>query len=123
MPIVQIEHVQLAMPAGKENEARRFYALGLGLEEVQKPENLAARGGCWFELGNVRVHLGVDTDFRSAKKAHPAFVVSDLDALREKLDGLGYTLTDDQPLKGFRRTYVADPFGNRIELMEPVTGP
>ena len=122
MSIVQIEHVQLAMPPSKEPDARRFYTLGLGLDEVRKPENLAARGGCWFELGNVRVHLGIDTDFRPAKKAHPAFVVTDLDALCKKLDGLGYTLADDQPLKGFRRTYVADPFGNRIELMQPEAG-
>lgn len=68
MSIVQIEHVQLAMPPSKEPDARRFYTLGLGLDEVRKPENLAARGGCWFELGNVRVHLGIDTDFRPAKR-------------------------------------------------------
>jgi len=119
MTILQIDHIQLAMPAGGEEKARHFYATALGLDEVQKPAHLAKRGGCWFERGPVRVHLGVDPDFHAAKKAHPAFVVSDLDTLCDRLQTLGYTLTDDQPLQGFRRTYVADPFGNRIELMEP----
>ena len=119
MTIIRIEHIQLAMPAGKETEARHFYGTALGLAEVPKPPHLAKRGGCWFESGQARVHLGVDPDFHAARKAHPAFVVSDLDALCDRLQSLGYTITDDQPLQGFRRTYVADPFGNRIELMEP----
>lgn len=120
MTILQIDHVQLAMPKGKESHARSFYVKMLGLDEVAKPANLAKRGGCWFEHGIVRVHLGVDPEFRPAKKAHPAFVVSDLKALRGKLESAGYTIEDDQPLEGFLRTYVYDPFGNRIELMEPL---
>lgn len=119
MNLVQIEHVQLAMPEGKEDEARRFYVRALGMDEVPKPENLAKRGGCWFETGAVRVHLGVDADFHPARKAHPAFIVRDLNKLRQKLAGLGYPCNDDEPLEGFRRSYVMDPFGNRIELMEP----
>lgn len=119
MSILQIEHVQLAMPKGKEDLARHFYMLALGMEEVPKPENLAKRGGCWFQSGAVRVHLGVDADFHPAKKAHPAFIVSDLKTLGQKLVGLNYLCKDDEPLDGFNRTYIFDPFGNRIELMEP----
>jgi len=109
-----------AFDKGKESDARCFYVETLGLNEVAKPANLAKRGGCWFERGIVRVHLGVDPEFRPAKKAHPAFVVSDIKALRARLESAGYTVEDDQPLEGFQRTYVYDPFGNRIELMEPL---
>jgi catechol 2,3-dioxygenase-like lactoylglutathione lyase family enzyme len=119
MSLLQIEHVQLAMPKGGEDDARKFHMLALGMEEVQKPENLAKRGGCWFQTGAVRAHLGVDADFHPAKKAHPAFIVSNLDTLRQKIVSLGYLCNDDEPLEGFHRTYVFDPSGNRIELMEP----
>jgi catechol 2,3-dioxygenase-like lactoylglutathione lyase family enzyme len=120
MAMQRIEHVQLAMPAGEEEIARRFYAEALGMTEVSKPENLAKRGGCWFQDGEVRVHLGIQKDFRPAMKAHPAFVVDDLRALRIRLHDAGFHCQDDEPLEGFQRTYVHDPFGNRIELMEVV---
>ena len=123
MALMRIDHIQLAMPAGKEDQARRFYAATLGLQEVEKPENLAKRGGWWFEQGAIRVHLGVDPDFRAAKKAHPAFIVGNLDALRDKLAAAGYEVQDDEPLAGYTRTYVYDPFGNRIELMQPLGSP
>ena len=71
MSIRAIDHVQLAMPAGREDDARAFYAGLLGLSEVPKPPHLAARGGCWFETRDVKIHLGVDPDFRPARKAHP----------------------------------------------------
>ena len=115
-----IEHAQLAMPAGGEERARAFYSGVLGLDEVPKPENLVNRGGCWFERGAVKVHLGVMVDFRPATKAHPAFVVEDLAAMRAALNAFGIAQKDDEPLEGFRRTYVLNPFGNRIELMEPL---
>ena len=118
MTIKYIEHVQLAMPAGEEEDARQFFGGLLGFSEVPKPANLAKRGGCWFESGNAKLHLGVQADFQPATKAHPAFVVDDLDALRAKFDTAGFPCKDDEPLEGFRRTYVSDPFGNRIELME-----
>ena len=118
MTLKRIEHVQLAMPGGEEDAARRFYVRALGMTEVPKPESLAKRGGCWFESGEVRVHLGVQTDFHPATKAHPAFVVDDLESLRAGLDAAGFRCKDDKPLDGFHRTYVSDPFGNRIELME-----
>ncbi|MBN9046970.1 MAG: VOC family protein [Rhizobiales bacterium] len=118
MTILALDHVQLAMPAGGEDDARRFYAGLLGLAEVAKPANLAKRGGCWFESGPVRIHLGVEADFRPARKAHPALLVSDLPELADRLRASGFTVRIDEPLEGYDRVYVSDPFGNRIELMQ-----
>ncbi len=123
MTIESINHVQLAMPGGAEDAARRFYADILGIPEVGKPAHLAERGGCWFERGALRVHLGVEQDFRPAKKAHPAFTVTGLSALIARLEGAGFEVVEDEPLAGYDRCYVADPFGNRIELMEPSDRP
>jgi catechol 2,3-dioxygenase-like lactoylglutathione lyase family enzyme len=120
MPVERIEHVQLAMPAGGEGQAARFYADLLGITEVPKPPHLAARGGCWFERGALKVHLGVEPDFRPAGKAHPALLVSDLGELVNRLRDAGIDIVDDEPLEGYERVYISDPFGNRIELMEPV---
>jgi len=117
MGIIGIEHVQLAMPAGREAEAREFYSRLLGLAEVPKPPELARRGGAWFESGSVKIHLGVDPDFRPARKAHPALLVRDLPALIERLRDACVAVVED-PLAGYVRVYVADPFGNRLELME-----
>ena len=119
MQIEAIEHVQLAMPAGQEDTARRFYSGLLGIPEIPKPQELAKRGGVWFERGALKVHLGVEADFRPARKAHPAFLVRDLSALVAKLRDAGVEVTDAEPLPGFDHVYIADPFGNRIELMEP----
>lgn len=110
------------MPAGQEPAARAFYQGLLGVPEVNKPSNLAARGGCWFESDSVKVHLGVDANFSPAKKAHPGFVVDDLSHLCARLEGAGFTTVSDEPLEGYIRKYVNDPFGNRIELMEIVDG-
>jgi len=118
MPIERLDHVQLAMPPGGEDAARAFYGEALGIDEVIKPPHLAARGGCWFERGALKVHLGVEADFRPARKAHPAFLVIDLPGLIAGLKALGYAVAEDQPLQGYHRVYVDDPFGNRIELME-----
>ena len=116
--IVGIEHVQLAMPAGGEDAARGFYSGLLGLPERAKPERQAARGGCWFEGPGVKVHLGVDADFRAAKKAHPALLVDDLAALMIALAAAGVETVPDEPADGRARCFVSDPFGNRIELMQ-----
>lgn len=116
--LVRLDHVQLAMPAGCEADAVAFYSGLLGLAEVEKPPVLAARGGCWFGSDGVIVHLGVDPAFRPATKAHPAFVVDDLDALAATLAAAGVAITYDDALEGVRRGYVADPFGNRIELID-----
>jgi catechol 2,3-dioxygenase-like lactoylglutathione lyase family enzyme len=117
--VVGLDHVQLAMPEGGEEAARRFYAGTLGLREVAKPANLAARGGVWFEGGAARVHLGVERDFRPARKAHPALLVRDLPGLAARLRARDVEPVEDEPLQGFDRLYVSDPFGNRIELLEP----
>ena len=116
--VVGIEHVQLAMPAGEEGAARAFYSGLLGLPERAKPAELARRGGCWFEAPGVKVHLGVEADFRAAKKAHPALLVDDLAAMITVLEQAGVAITPDEPADGKARCYVSDPFGNRIELMQ-----
>jgi catechol 2,3-dioxygenase-like lactoylglutathione lyase family enzyme len=119
MRVVGIEHVQLAMPRGEEDRARAFYSGILGIPEVPKPPELAKRGGVWFESGSLKIHLGVEAEFRPARKAHPALLVEDLRALIVLLRERGVQVIDDDALEGFMRVYVADPFGNRIELMEP----
>ena len=118
MRIVAIDHVQLAMPEGGEDAARAFYTGLLGIVETPKPPHLAKRGGCWFEQGALKVHLGVEKTFQPAKRAHPAFIVENLPALKAKLAAAGAIIRDDEPLEGYDRIYVDDPFGNRLELME-----
>ena len=122
MRVTRIDHVQLAMPAGGEALARTFYGGVLGIQEIPKPAHLAKRGGCWFEREDLKIHLGVEADFRPARKAHVALLVADLHALQEKLRASGYALKEDEPLEGYHRIYVDDPFGNRIELLEPNQG-
>lgn len=112
--------MQLAMPAQAEAEAIGFYEGLLGLPHVPKPPHLAVRGGCWFERGELKVHLGVEKDFRPATKAHPAFIVEDVRELARVIAQAGHRVVDDEPLEGYDRIYVDDPFGNRIELMEPL---
>lgn len=119
MRIVHLDHAQLAMPAGREAEARAFYTGLLGIPEQVKPPHLARRGGCWFERGALKIHLDVERDFRPARKAHPAFIVEDLPALARALAAAGIALRSDEPLEGYDCVFVDDPFGNRIELMEP----
>jgi catechol 2,3-dioxygenase-like lactoylglutathione lyase family enzyme len=118
--VVALDHLQLAMPRGREAEARAFYGDLLGLPELRKPPNLAVRGGVWFALGAQQLHLGVEEDFRPARKAHPAFLVPDLDALRARLEQGGFAPYEDEPLAGYKRFYVADPFGNRLEFLKPI---
>jgi catechol 2,3-dioxygenase-like lactoylglutathione lyase family enzyme len=120
VPITRIEHVQLAMPSGGEDRATRFYEGLLGIPRIAKPPHLAKRGGCWFEHGALKVHLGVEADFRAATKAHPAFLVTDLAGLVDRVRAADVRVVYDEPLDGYDRVYVYDPFGNRIELMEPL---
>ena len=114
-----IEHVQIAMPRGEEEKARAFYVGVLGFAEVQKPAGLAGRGGCWFEGGDISLHLGVEDGFRPARKAHPAFVVDGLADFAARCRAAGAEVIDDDALETHARFFVYDPFGNRIELMEP----
>ena len=120
MNIIGIEHVQLAMPRGEEERAREFYSALLGIPEVPKPPELAKRGGVWFENKFLKLHLGVEADSRPARKAHPALLVEDLRQLVALLREHGISVEVDDALDGFFRVYVSDPFGNRIELMEPL---
>ena len=106
------------MPAGQEDEARAFYGDLLGFPEVAKPENLAKRGGCWFETGNLQLHVSVEKEFAPARKAHVAYEVDDLDAMRARFEAAGVAIVEDEPLPGYRRFYVADPFGNRVEILQ-----
>jgi len=110
------------MPPGMESAARDFYQGVLGIPEVPKPPHLAKRGGAWFEQGALKIHLGVEADFRPARKAHPALLVVDLECLIVRLKKHNVKVIEDDPLEGYLRVYVADPFGNRIELMEPLRG-
>jgi len=119
MALERIDHAQLAMPSGGEDRARAFYQDILGLPEQPKPAHLARRGGAWFESSRVKVHLGVDKNFVPARRAHVAFVVSDLKSLTERCRKSAFEVVDDEPLEGFDRIYVFDPFGNRLELMGP----
>jgi len=120
MNICDLDHVQVAIPAGEEQRARDFYGGVLGLSELPKPANLAARGGVWFAVGSRQLHLGVDIDFRPARKAHPAFLVRDLALFLERCRRFNVPIVEDEPLPGYNRAYVADPFGNRIELLQPL---
>jgi catechol 2,3-dioxygenase-like lactoylglutathione lyase family enzyme len=117
--VVAIDHVQLAMPGGPraEAQAEAFYTGLLGLPRIPKPPELAVRGGCWFELDQTKLHLGVDADFRPARKAHPALVVTSLNVLCELLDQAGFATTRTEAVPGQTQWYVDDPFGNRIELI------
>ena len=112
---MRIEHVQLAAPSGCEADARAFFGGMLGLAEVEKPESLRARGGAWFALdGGQQLHVGVEEQFTPARKAHPAFVVDDLDALAARLGDVEW----DDELPGVRRFYAHDPWGNRLEFLQ-----
>ncbi len=118
MTILGIDHVQVAAPAGCEAEARAFYAGLLGLEELEKPEPLRTRGGCWFRAGGQELHVGVEEPFAPARKAHPGLVVDDLGELERRLAAAGIQTERDESIAGVLRAHVADPFGNRLELRQ-----
>jgi catechol 2,3-dioxygenase-like lactoylglutathione lyase family enzyme len=120
--ILGLDHVQLAMPAGGEEEARGFYGGMLGLVEMPKPEPLASRGGCWFQGPGTYVHLGVQEAFAPSLKAHPAFLVADLEELRHSFIEAGVPVVPDDALPDVRRFYATDPFGNRIEFIQDGDG-
>ncbi len=117
-PFIAIDHVQLAMPRAQEETARAFYSDLLGMREIAKPEELAKRGGCWFESGPVQLHLGVEENFRPAKKAHPALRCADYIMVLSKLRQAGIAVTEAEDIPGVRRCHFYDPFGNRIELVD-----
>ena len=115
-----IDHVQIAIPPGGEDAARPFYRDLLGLTEVPKTGVQAARGGCWFEAGNIKVHLGIEEPFRANRKAHVAFLVDDVSAIAEHAAAAGYETKSDADLEGHERVFIYDPFGNRLEFLKPL---
>lgn len=117
--LVGLHHVQLAMPPDEEEAAVRFYGAILGLQQVPKPADLSPRGGVWFRTGDLEIHLGMEDQFSPAVKAHPAFLVDGLETLKARIEAAGYRVTDTVQIEGFHRVYVRDPFGNRVELIEP----
>ena len=123
MTLRAIDHVPIALPVGGEAQARPFYGDLLGLTEVPKPAELAKRGGCWFELGTVKVHLGVEQDFRANVKAHVAFVVDDVTAIAARAAAAGYETKANDEIDGVERVFIFDPFGNRLEFLKPLSAP
>jgi catechol 2,3-dioxygenase-like lactoylglutathione lyase family enzyme len=117
--VTDIDHLQLAAPKGCEAEARRFFGRLLGLAEIEKPEPLRSRGGCWFRVGSKQLHIGIEEPFQPATKAHPAFAVSDIEAVFAALEQEGVSCVWDEALGGVRRFYANDPWGNRLEFTEP----
>lgn len=113
-----IDHIQLAAPANCEAEARAFYGEVLGMNEIPKPENLQKRGGCWFQCGNQEVHIGVQQEFIAARKAHPGFIVNQIEELKNQLQQKGILIKEEEPINGRTRFFVDDPFGNRIEFLQ-----
>ena len=116
--IKRIDHIQLAAPIGSEDEARSFFQGVLSLDEVEKPHELKKNGGVWFSNGHIHIHVGIEEPFIPAKKAHPAFEVSDIDALASHIIEKGVSIQEDHRLPGAKRFYVNDPFGNRLEFLE-----
>ena len=115
----RLHHVQLAIPAGGEDACRQFYGQTLGMAELLKPPALAARGGCWFDGGGVELHLGVEPGFSPSSKAHPGILVTGLHNLAAQLEAAGTTVTWDAEIPGYDRFYANDPFGNRLEFLQP----
>lgn len=120
--LIGLDHLQIAIPRGEEAAARHFYGEVLGLTEIPKPEPLVGRGGCWFEGQGIQIHLGVEAEFQPAKKAHPAFLVRNLEELRTHLAAANVRITSDDTLPDVRRFYAADPFGNRLEFIQQADG-
>ncbi|MFD4632039.1 VOC family protein [Streptomyces sp. NPDC058284] len=118
--LTALDHVQLAAPPGSEPALRTYYVDVLGMTETPKPPVLAARGGCWFEAGGVRLHLGIENDFRPARKAHPGLRVRGIEEYAARLASRGAKVTWDDDLPGHRRFYSEDPAGNRLEFLEPL---
>ncbi len=117
--LLAVDHVQIAAPPGSEDRARMFYGELLSLTETPKPAALAARGGCWFSNGSVELHVGIESDFHAAQKAHPAFVTAELAALRSRLEHAGVEVIEGETIAGRARFHAFDPWGNRLEFIEP----
>ena len=113
-----INHIQLAAPKGSEDIARNFFKSILGIHELEKPEELKKRGGVWFQFANHQIHIGIEEPFYPAKKAHPAFEIENIEALKIHLIKNGIQVIEDDNLPGAKRCFISDPFGNRLEFLE-----
>ncbi|MEV0277695.1 VOC family protein [Streptomyces sp. NPDC050610] len=120
--ITALDHIQLAAPPGREDRLRAFYVDTLGMTEIPKPPELAPRGGCWFASGDAQLHIGVETDFTPARKAHPGLRVRDIEAYAARLAERGARIVRDENLPGHKRFHTEDPVGNRLEFLEPLDG-
>lgn len=120
MGTLALDHVQIAIPIGGEDQARQFFGDLLGLTELAKPADMAKRGGCWFAIGALQLHVGTEANFCPAKKAHVALSTDGLDGLRKRLESAGYATEDDSPVDGRYRFFTHDPFGNRIEFLDRI---
>jgi catechol 2,3-dioxygenase-like lactoylglutathione lyase family enzyme len=118
-----LHHVQLAIPPGSEAECREFYVDVLGMTEIQKPPELAARGGLWMRSDRLEIHLGADENFRPARKAHPGILVEDLDGMAKRLTAKGVEIIWDDNFPGHRRFYIFDVLGNRLEFLSSASTP
>jgi catechol 2,3-dioxygenase-like lactoylglutathione lyase family enzyme len=118
--LLDLDHVQIAAPKGCETAAREFFGGLLGLEEIEKPERLRSRGGCWFKLGSLQLHIGVEENFQPARKAHPAFTTRQIDFLFAVLAGAGVECVWDRGIPRTRRFHASDPWGNRLEFIESI---
>ena len=116
---IRLDHVQICIPFGKESEARAFYSDVLGLVEINKPVSLAGRGGLWYRVGNIQLHIGVEEGQRHSK-AHPAFEIADIKVTRTYLENLSVPVQEEIAIPGIHRFSFFDPFGNRIEFLEPI---
>ena len=113
-----IDHVQLTGPKGCEEKARSFYNGVLGLKEIPKPSSVKSSGGCWFAIGTQEIHIGIEDPFTPPVKAHPAFVIQNIEELRSHLKEQAIEIKEDRPIAGRTRFFVRDPFGNRLEFLE-----
>jgi catechol 2,3-dioxygenase-like lactoylglutathione lyase family enzyme len=119
--ICRIHHVQITVPIGVESQAREFYCNTLGLREIDKPDSLKSRGGFWLAVGDQQIHIGVEDQVnRSVTKAHVAYEVHDLSSWRARLKNAGITIQESIPIPGYDRLEFRDPFGNRLELIQPL---
>jgi catechol 2,3-dioxygenase-like lactoylglutathione lyase family enzyme len=122
LKIERLHHVQITIPQGAEDQARAFYCTLLGLQEIEKPDSLKHMGGFWLELGGQQIHVGTEDGFdRNITKAHLAYQVDDVLAWRKKLSGAGFKIGDSIPIPGYDRFEFRDPFGNRVEFIQPLS--
>ena len=114
--IIGIDHVQIAAPKALESECLKFYRVVLALPEIEKPDELRARGGAWFQVGPLQMHVGIDPDASPSSKRHICFLVRDISAAKAAIQSHGGTIDSEGVAEGLKRFFIRDPAGNRIEI-------